>query len=201
MDILVLSSLTPCCFLSKAEVRRWPFLGLVARAAGTIFLNRKSPSGLVQANEELRRRLAQGVPVVLFPEGTTSDGGSVLPFHSSLFRAVEKSDLPLTPAYITYSLTDGSLSEDVCFWRDMTLLPHLAKLFSKPTLQAYISFGSAEHGFQTRKEAAEQMRAQVMALACSGVHQLAYELSHHEVETPRCAPMTLEHDSEVDVSV
>jgi len=165
MDILLLSSMTPCCFLSKIEVRRWPVFGLIAHIGGTIFLDRKNPAALVRANQELGRLLAQGILVVLFPEGTTSDGSSVLPFHASLFHAAVESQIPLTPAYITYSISEGSLAEDVCFWRDMTLLPHLWNLFSKRRLQGFVSFGVAERGFRSRKEAAERMRSRVMVLA------------------------------------
>jgi len=200
MDILVLSSFTPCCFLSKAEVRRWPLLGLVARVAGTVFLHRGSSSALVRANDELCNRLAQEVPVALFPEGTTSDGSSVLPFHASLFEAALKSEAPLTPAYITYFVERGSLAEDVCFWGDMTLVPHLFKLFSKPALHAYVTFGDIACGFRNRKEAAERMRLQVVALACSGVHVRAPELASRANETLDAAPLAIGHDSEVDLS-
>ena len=145
----------------------------MAQTSGTIFLDRKSAPALVRANEELSALLAQGVLVVVFPEGTTSDGSSVLPFHASLLEVAVKSDVPLTPAYITYSVSDGSLAEDVCFWRDMTLLPHLWNLLAKRTLQAYVSFAPAERGFHSRKEASERMRAQVIALAAAhkGLHQ------------------------------
>jgi 1-acyl-sn-glycerol-3-phosphate acyltransferase len=200
MDIVVLSSFTPCCFLSKAEVRRWPFFGLVARVAGTVFLNRGSSSALVRANDELCKRLDQGVPVALFPEGTSSDGSSVLPFHASLFEAALKSEALLTPAYVTYAVEGGSLSEDVCFWHDMTLVPHLVKLFSKPALHAYVTFGDPESGFRDRKQAAERMRSQVVALARSGVHVLAPELASRANETPDSAPLAIGHDSEADLS-
>ncbi len=165
MDILLLSSITPCCFLSKAEVRRWPVFGWIAQLAGTIFLDRKNPAALLRANDQLRALLAQGVLVVLFPEGTTSDGSSVLPFHASLFQTAVESDIPLTPAYITYRISEGSLAEDVCFWGDMTLVPHLWNLFSKSVLHAFVIFGATERGFENRKEAAERMRSRVTALA------------------------------------
>jgi len=165
MDILLLSSMTPCCFLSKAEVRRWPVFGWIAQLAGTIFLDRKNPAALLRANDQLRALLAQGVLVVLFPEGTTSDGSSVLPFHASLFQTAVESDIPLTPAYITYRISEGSLAEDVCFWGDMTLVPHLWNLFSKSVLHAFVIFGATERGFENRKEAAERMHSRVTALA------------------------------------
>jgi 1-acyl-sn-glycerol-3-phosphate acyltransferase len=196
MDILAFSSITPCCFLSKVEVRRWPVFGLVARTAGTIFLDRKNPAALLRANEELGQMLAQGTLVIVFPEGTTSDGGSVLPFHASLFQAALKSDVLLTPAHITYSVSDGTLAEDVCFWRDMTLVPHLLNLLSKRTLQAYVGFAPAEKGFQGRKEASERMYSQVTALAS------AQEGSPAPVTTVSSVPQAAISDhAEMDASI
>lgn len=187
MDILLLSSVTPCCFLSKAEVRRWPVFGWIAQLAGTIFLNRKSPAALLRANDQLRALLAQGVLVVLFPEGTTSDGSSVLPFHASLFQTAVESGIPLTPAYITYRISEGSLAEDVCFWRDMTLLPHLWNLFSKRTLHAFVIFGATERGFENRKEAAERMYARVTALALD-------ETTASEISKPTSEKAATQHE-------
>ena len=185
MDILLLSSMTPCCFLSKAEVRRWLVFGWIAQLAGTIFLDRKNPAALLRANDQLRALLAQGVLVVLFPEGTTSDGSSVLPFHASLFQTTVESDIPLTPAYITYRISEGSLDQDVCFWGDMTLVPHLWNLFSRSALHAFVIFGATERGFENRKEAAERMHSRVMALADD--QKTASETSGH---TPEKAPGT-----------
>jgi 1-acyl-sn-glycerol-3-phosphate acyltransferase len=184
MDILLLSSLAPCCFLSKAEVRRWPFLGWIAQTGGTIFLNRRNPAALLRANDELRTRVAEGVLVALFPEGTTSDGSAVLPFHASLFQVAVESDVPLTAAYITYHLHEGSLAEDVCYWRDMTLMPHLWNLLAKPALQAFVTFGATERGFHDRKEAAERMYARVTALAA---HQRT-ELSNRVTDKRSAEP-------------
>ncbi|HTD23303.1 MAG TPA: lysophospholipid acyltransferase family protein [Terriglobales bacterium] len=196
MDILAFSSITPCCFLSKVEVRRWPVFGLVAQTAGTIFLDRRNPAALLRANEELGEMLAQGTLVIVFPEGTTSDGSSVLPFHASLFQAAVNSEVAFTPAYITYSVSDGSLAEDVCFWRDMTLVPHLLNLLSKRTLQAFVSFAPAEKGFQSRKEAAERMYSQVIALAA------AQEGSPARVTTVSSTPQVAVSDhAEIDASI
>jgi len=196
MDILAFSSITPCCFLSKVEVRRWPVFGLVAQTAGSIFLDRKNPQALLRATEELRHMLAQGILMVVFPEGTTSDGSSVLPFHASLFQAAVNSEVASTPAYITYSVSDGSLAEDVCFWRDMTLVPHLLNLLSKRTLQAYVSFAPAEKGFQSRKEAAERMYSQVITLAA------AQEGSPARITTTSSTPQVAVSDhAEIDASI
>jgi len=119
----------------------------------------------------------------LFPEGTTSDGSSVLPFHASLFQTAVESDIPLTPGYITYRISEGSLAQDVCFWGDMTLVPHLWNLFSKSVLHAFVIFGATERGFENRKQAAERMHSRVMALADE--QKTTPETSGH---TPEKAP-------------
>lgn len=169
----------------------------MARLGGTIFLNRKSTAALVRATEELHQMLAQGVLVVVFPEGTTSDGSSVLPFHASLFQAAVSSDIPVTPAHITYTVSDGSLAEDVCFWRDMTLVPHLVNLLSKRTLQAYVSFSAPEKCFASRKEASERMFACVVGLAASSRAQIRSQ----ETVSAEIPQITGSEHTEADASV
>src|SRR5258708_15386051 len=86
LDILVLGATTPCVFVSKCEVRRWPVFGWFASLAGTLFLRREKRSDVARMTREMRRVLDEGQLVVLFPEGTSSDGSSVLPFKSSLLE-------------------------------------------------------------------------------------------------------------------
>lgn len=86
LDILVLGATTPCIFVSKCEVRRWPVFGWFASLAGTLFLRREKKSAVARMTHEMRRAMNNGVLLVLFPEGTTSDGRDVLPFKSSLLE-------------------------------------------------------------------------------------------------------------------
>lgn len=91
LDIPVLSAIAPVSFVAKKEVGTWPFISALARLQRTIFVDRERRSAAAKSAEEISTRLAQGDAIVLFAEGTSSDGNRVLPFRSSLFAAVKPS--------------------------------------------------------------------------------------------------------------
>lgn len=166
LDIIAYSALTPCVFVAKREVASWPVLGLFARMAGTIFVDRTRRMTVADTNSHIADALRAGVVVMLFPEGTSSGGFSVLPFRSSLLEAAALAQAPLAPAAIQYDVDDGSVPEDVCYWRDMTLLPHLLKLFSKRSIEGRVVFGAILEatGSLSRKDAARQLHQMVLTL-------------------------------------
>src|SRR5215472_18232767 len=86
LDILVFSAIAPCVFVSKREVRSWPGIGWVASLAGSVYIDRSRHDGTHDVQPQLAASLAAGVRVILFAEGTSSDGRQVLPFRSSLFQ-------------------------------------------------------------------------------------------------------------------
>lgn len=164
VDVLVLSSLQPIILVSKSEVRSWPILGVLTRCAGTLYIKRENRADVVRLNDEMVRVVNSGFVVTIFPEGTSSDGSSVLPFRSSLFGPAEKHGWPVTPAWIHYSLADGSVADEVCYWREMTFFPHLLNLLSKKEVEAFVSFGAAVEGKMDRKEMARELHARVCGL-------------------------------------
>jgi 1-acyl-sn-glycerol-3-phosphate acyltransferase len=166
LDILAYSALVPCVFVAKKEVASWPVLGLFARMAGTIFVDRTRRMKVADANRCIAETLKSGVVVVLFAEGTSSDGRAVLPFYPSLLEPVAISLCPVAPAAIQYHLIEGSVPDEVCYWRDMALLPHLANLFSKRQVVARVAFGAgtAVSIPHSRKETAQQLYRQVADL-------------------------------------
>src|SRR5688572_24588781 len=87
LDIPVLGSLRPMSFVAKSEVATWPVVGLFARLQRCVFIERARKSHTTHVNAEVARRLAGGDVIVLFPEGTTSDGNRMLPFRTSLVGA------------------------------------------------------------------------------------------------------------------
>jgi len=169
LDVLVLGATAPCVFVSKCEVRRWPVFGWFASLAGTIFLRRNRRSDVERVAGEMRLVLDAGALVVLFPEGTTSDGREVLPFKSALLQSATEQPHGLAAAFIEYSLNDGSVAEEVCYWRDMTLLPHLLNLMSKRGLEARLCFAELKQPSTDRKQLARQLHAEVVRLkeACA----------------------------------
>jgi 1-acyl-sn-glycerol-3-phosphate acyltransferase len=164
LDILVLSALSPAVFVAKREVRGWPVFGLMARLAGTIFLERGRLRELPRAIRHMEAALAAGVPVVLFPEGTTTDGSSVLAFRSALFQPAVNLQAPITPAALSYSLEEGDAAREVCWWGEMTLLPHLVALLGKRRIHAAAEFCSAPHVWRNRKLAAILTREQITVM-------------------------------------
>ena len=92
LDIAIYStSVMECFFVSKAEVSRWPYFGEAARSGGTLFIDRSSVASAEEVSTEIARRLSLQVPILFFPEGTSTDGSSVLRFHSRLFEPASSS--------------------------------------------------------------------------------------------------------------
>jgi len=143
LDIIVLAALRPCVFVSKMEVHAWPIFGDCARLGGTIFVNRSRRGMVASVAGQIGAALDAGLLVVLFPEGTSSGGASVLPFKSSLLEPAVHHPCPVIAAAISYTVAEGSVVNEICYWRDMTLLPHLLNVWSKPNISATLRCGVA----------------------------------------------------------
>ncbi|MGH9498607.1 MAG: lysophospholipid acyltransferase family protein [Terriglobales bacterium] len=165
LDILVLSALHPCVFVSKREVRSWPLFGLMAKLSGTVFVDRARTCAAHGANAEMANALSQGAVVVLFPEGTSSDGSQVLPFRPALFDAATRADANVVSAHISYDVADGSVANDVCYWGEMSFFPHLLRLLSRHQIRARVRFAAETRKFADRKLAARVTREMVTSLA------------------------------------
>lgn len=165
LDVLVLSALHPCVFVSKKEVRSWPLFGLMAKLSGTLFVDRARTSAAHTANAEMSNTLAKGVVVVLFPEGTSSDGSTVLPFRPALFDAATKAGANVVSAHMSYDVADGSPARDVCYWGSMSFFPHLLRLLSRHQIRARVRFAAETRKFADRKLAARVTREVVASLA------------------------------------
>jgi 1-acyl-sn-glycerol-3-phosphate acyltransferase len=99
----------------------------------------------------------------MFPEGTSTGGGRVLPFHSSLFAPAAQHGWPVTPAWIGYEVVDGSVEEEVAYWRDMTFLPHFLNLLGKRRVRAVVHFGEPLRN-SDRKALARELHEAVIRL-------------------------------------
>lgn len=165
LDILVYSTIVPTAvFVAKRDVKSWPVFGWYASMAGTVFVHRENRLQVGEATDEIEAALKVGALVVLFPEGTSSDGKSVLPFKSSLLAPAAAQTHPLSVASIQYELDDGDVGEEVCYWKDMTLVPHIINLASKRVVRATVRFAPVKDASRDRKVLAEQLRAQVTRL-------------------------------------
>ena len=173
LDILVLAAQQPLVFVAKAEVRRWPVFGALAGAAGTLFIRRESPGDVPRLNGAMTPLVAAGQVVVFFPEGTSSDGHAVLPFHSALLAPAAENQWPVTAGWIGYALDDGSVEDEVCYWRDMTFLSHLLNLMTKRRIRACVIYGETHLAESNRKALARQLQAEVRELRAEGLPLLS----------------------------
>jgi lyso-ornithine lipid O-acyltransferase len=175
LDILVFSALSPCAFVAKKEVRSWPLFGAMAAMAGTVFVDRSRATDTHRAKDEMLQALSSGAVLVLFPEGTSSDGTSVLPFRPALFEAAVAAGAPVSSAHISYHADDGSVANDICYWGGMTFFPHLLRLLSRRGVRARIQFAPEAKRFEDRKLAANVTHEVVLTLAGCEKHQDSYQ--------------------------
>lgn len=164
LDVLVLGALAPATFVAKEDVKSWPVFGWLASRAGTIYVRRENRGDIGRVTQEMQTALDAGVLVVLFPEGTSSGGETVLPFKSSLLEPATRQTHPLWAGVIHYELDDGDAAEEVCYWKDMTFVPHLINLLGKRGVRAGVRFSQLRGGRGNRKELALQLHSEVLQL-------------------------------------
>ncbi len=166
LDIIVLGSIQPQVFVSKSEVAAWPVIGRLTRCAGTLYIRRREKGDVIRLAEEMAKVIAAGEVLTLFLEGTSSGGSEVLPFRPSLLAPAVEHHWPATAAWIHYTLPagDGSVADEVCYWRDMTFGPHLFILLSKQRIGVFVGYGTPVQAGMDRKELARELHAQVCRL-------------------------------------
>ncbi|HTJ77486.1 MAG TPA: lysophospholipid acyltransferase family protein [Rariglobus sp.] len=165
LDILILAAVTPVVFVSKKEVRNWPIFGWFAEKAGTRFIDRGKRGDVRRIAEEIGPVMRADLTVVLFLEGTTTDGAGVLPFKSALLEPVVAQGWKIVPAAVGYDVPAGrSAKNEVCWWGDMTLAPHLLNFTTLPWVRAKIAWGGPLIASGDRKLLAETIREQVLVL-------------------------------------
>jgi 1-acyl-sn-glycerol-3-phosphate acyltransferase len=164
LDVMVLAAGQPMVFVAKSEVRGWPLIGWLTRFAGTLYVQRERKSDVARLAASFTPVVNEGVVIGLFPEGTSTGGHQVLPFYSSLFEPAARSGWRATPAWIGYTLADGSVEDEICYWRDMKFALHLPRLLSKERIVATVAYGPALAAGLNRKEMARLLHAQVCQL-------------------------------------
>ena len=134
LDIVAFAAQHRCVFVSKAELAKEFLVGWMTTMAGTVYVERGRGGSVLRAWDDMQAAADAGLPIVIFPEGTTSDGDSVLKFHSGLLGQVVEAGQPITAAFVRYRLTedngpDVTIGDDVCFWRDdISLFLHIFRL-------------------------------------------------------------------------
>lgn len=169
LDILALASMRPCVFVSKAEVGRWPVVGWMTTMAGTVYVERGKGGSGAAASVRIREAATDGLPVVFFPEGTTSNGEGLLPFHGGLLAEAREAGLAVTVGVIRYGLggpAGATVEDDVAFWGDRGMLGHMARFLTLEGVRVHVRFAAAPVRFTTedRKAAAAEARTSMLEL-------------------------------------
>ena len=158
-DVPALRAVVNGIFVAKGEIESWFLAGRICRDMGTIFINRQNRRDIPRAGTEIIRRLELGEGVIVFPEGTSTKGETVLPFNSSFLEFAAQKDLPVSYASITYTTPTNApkASEAVSWWDEKTFAEHLWELFQAREFTAIISFGDEPIHSRNRKELARQL--------------------------------------------
>lgn len=139
LDIFVVNAIAPTAFVSKDDVRNWPLIGWLSANTDTLFLERGSRNAAQKARENLVAHLEQGKRVALFPEGTTSRGDTVLPFHSALLQSAIDAGTTVTPVVLRYRAEDGSHSSAPAYVDDISLIECMRTIADQKRLYAEVT--------------------------------------------------------------
>ncbi len=145
LDILIYASHFQTLFVTSTDMKARPFLGQITQLGGCLYVNRRNPKSLVKEIKDIKKYFDYGSSVTIFPEGTSSDGSSVLPFKKSLFQIALLTKCPIQPVTLCYNKIDGekfsSLNCDkVCWYGDhLPFFPHLISLLRLKTVEATMS--------------------------------------------------------------
>ncbi len=170
-DIIILGAVIKGCFIAKRDMKDWPVLGFLSTLQRTIFVDREKRTDTHSQRQEMQERMKGGDSLILFPEGTTSSGGIVLPFKSSLFgvtenfihsqcddegRPLEVMVQPVTLVYrrINCMPTNRSNRPFVAWYGDMEIAPHFKKFIELQNIEVEVHFHEpvSRNLFKTRKE-------------------------------------------------
>lgn len=164
MDILVLEALTGTTFIAKTEVLSWPIIGWLTRLFGTLAVNRNNRQDVGRFEALLDEHLKRGESITFFPEATSTDGSSILPFYPSLLQWPAANGFPVHTCSISYASADPTrpASHFVCWWGEMGFKEHLQALINLPAVTATVIFQhKAVHG-NCRKALAKAARESVL---------------------------------------
>ena len=115
LDTVVMLRLFYLSYIGKIEMLNWPFLNLIIKAGGTIFINRRNKRELLTVNQQVANVLVNGASVGLYPEGTTSDGVRILPFKAPILEAALMAKSNIIPVVLSYRKEDNKLATEVTF--------------------------------------------------------------------------------------
>lgn len=166
LDIFVLNASHPSRFIAKSDIRRWPVVGLLVGSVGTLFLDRTRRRDAGRINGQVMQALNAGHAIALFPEGTTTEGRELLPFHGSLLQPVIDAGGHVVPVAIRYTHLDGSHSAAPAYVGETSLVGSFRQLLRArhTRVRLHMCPPLAAHGRHRREIAADAHQMILSAL-------------------------------------
>lgn len=164
VDVPVIGSQVGGIFVAKSEISSWPGVGFMCRSINTIFIDRNLRRDLPRVMRQIDREMEHGMGVVLFAEGTSSKGATVLPFRPSLLESAARSDTPVSFGTLSYHTPEGEPPAHlaVCWWGGMDFSPHALRLAQLRRVHAKLVFGDEPIHDVDRKELARKLRTAML---------------------------------------
>lgn len=145
LDIMALHAAHYCRFVSKSDVRHWPLFGALATGAGTLYIERESPRDALRVVHHMAESLRSGDILAVFPEGTTTDGLALLPFHANLIQAAISAGAPVLPVGLCYvDAASGEASVTPSYVGADSLVASIWRTLTGPRFTAVVRFGNPE---------------------------------------------------------
>ena len=165
LDIFAISAVTSTRFIAKSEIRDWPLAGWIAERAGTLFIRRDRRRDTARMAEVVHAALAQGDCVGLFPEGSTTEGDTLLRFHTSLFEPAVANRAHVHPCAVRYEYPDGTLCRAAAYVDELSFMQSMGLVLRQLGLVVRVQFApTVETAGRSRREVAAEAEAAVASL-------------------------------------
>jgi len=170
LDILVIHAARHCRFVSKSDIRDWPLVGMLATGAGTLYIERSRRKDALRMVKDMADAMTRGDVVAVFPEGTTSDGRELLPFHANLIQAAIEAGAPVQAMSLQFiDARTGQISFAPCYIGDDTLIGSMWRTLKARRIEAVVHFGEPQTAQgRDRRAWAQDLRQDIMRLRDAG---------------------------------
>jgi 1-acyl-sn-glycerol-3-phosphate acyltransferase len=181
LDIYALNTVKPMRFIAKSEVRAWPLVGWLAEKTGTLFIERSRRHDTGRVATIATQALRSGSCLCFFPEGTTTDGTTLLPFKTSLLQPAIDAGVQIWPLSIRYPLADGGINTAIAYWGDVTMWQSVKEILKQQRILVELHFCTPlPAAGQVRRALADEARQAIAALLNLPAPAVP--------ETPACLP-------------
>lgn len=160
LDVVPLYGVLDCTFIAKKEIRSWPLIGFMAKTLGVIFIDRSVRSDVDRVNREQIKSLNGYQGILLFPEGTTSDGSEILRLRSPLLQTAIQADLPVHVVTLYYETADSDIpaTDSVCWHGDISIGKHAFRMAKTTRIECVVTISQEPVPGTDRKELAEMLQ-------------------------------------------